>query len=137
MHTDFENQSKLHVKIKSSKLCKDCEHASYTAYSRSQCQKWLMCMQPSKCEALCISNKHCHPTFTYYLCDDKIFQWSCVVRTSGNLHQSALDMNRTLQVCQQQLQQSFKHVSPLAVLLLALCKATVFLCSFPFTNLIK
>jgi len=105
--------------------------------AEASAKKWLMCMQPSKCEALCVSNEHCHCTFTYYLCNDKIFQWSGVVRTFWKFHQSALDMNRTLQVCQQQLQQSFKHVSSLAVLLLALCKATVFLCSFPFTNLIK
>jgi len=46
------------------------------------CHRWLMRLQPPKCEALCISNKRYPPTFTY-LCDGVPLQWSSVVRYLG------------------------------------------------------
>ena len=41
-----------------------------------------MHLQPSKCEALCISNRRSPPTFTY-LCDGQSFHWSVMVRYLG------------------------------------------------------
>ena len=46
------------------------------------CQKWLMRLQPSKCEALCISNKRSPPMFTYS-CDGQPLQWKNVVKYLG------------------------------------------------------
>ena len=46
------------------------------------CQKWLMRLQPSKCEALCISNKRSPPMFTYS-CDGQPLQWKKVVKYLG------------------------------------------------------
>ena len=46
------------------------------------CQKWQMRLQPSKCEALCISNKRTPPMFTYF-CDDLPLRWSSTVKYLG------------------------------------------------------
>lgn len=46
------------------------------------CQRWQMRLQPSKCEALCISNKRSPPTFTYF-CNGQPLRWSNVVKYLG------------------------------------------------------
>ena len=46
------------------------------------CQKWQMRLQPSKCEALCISNKRSPPMYTYF-CDGQPLRWSNVVKYLG------------------------------------------------------
>ena len=61
----------------------DCHFLQQNLNSCLQwCSQWQMNLNPAKCEALCISNKHSPLTFTYH-CMDQPIKWKQCVKYLG------------------------------------------------------
>ena len=58
----------------------------------SWCQDWLMNLNPSKCEALCISNKKKLLQYVYHLCNSSL-RWCTSARYLGVIIDSKLNWN--------------------------------------------